>query len=537
MRPDSPPDPRFASSLAHGIAVIEAFERGRAALTNKQLAARTGLSKATVSRLTYTLAARGLVVFDAATRCYRLGPATLALGYPLLVSLRVRGLARLPMKQLSDELNASVSLGMRERTRMVYVETSRGNDPVAFLPDVGAALPMLQTAMGRAWLASAPQAERRRILAAIRAEDPAQHRRWAAALDEAGSDLRRCGFCLSRGDWQPDVHAVARPLDIELGGERLVLNCGVAARRLRRGELESRIGPRLLDLARRIEDEWRAESAAAPATPIAPIARLPRWAPEVRVSSDPDDRQFVRTLARGMDLLLCFQPGDDALGNREFARRLGVSPQTVVRLAHTLRELGYLRRDTQAARDRLGAAALAAAYPMLSDLRLRNLARPAMLALSQRTGGAVSLGLHHQTGMIYVETAWRADGRLLPPDTGAPMPMLATAMGRAWLCGATPAERETVLNQIRVFDPAGFARFDGVVERALAQFERHGHCSSRDFRPEIEAFAVPFAAPVDSVRFVMNCGVLAPTPLPARRARTVAAALTEVVREVETALA
>lgn len=534
MRPvSSDPDPRFASSLAHGIAVIEAFGRGHAALTNKQLAARTGLSKATVSRLTYTLAARGLVVFDAATRCYRLGPATLALGYPLLVGLGVRRLARLPMKQLSDELNASVSLGMRERTRMVYVETSRGNDPVAFLPDVGAALPMLQTAMGRAWLASAPPSQRRAILAAIRAGDPAQHRRWAGALDEAGDDLRRHGFCLSRGDWQPDVHAVARPLDIELGGERLVLNCGVAARRLRRGELASRIGPRLLELARRIEDEWRAESAAAPATPV---ARLPRWAPEARASGDPGDRQFVRTLARGMDLLLCFQPGDDALGNREFARRLGVSPQTVVRLAHTLRELGYLRRDAQAARDRLGAAALAAAYPMLSDLRLRNLARPAMLALSQHTGGAVSLGLHHQTGMIYVETAWRADGRLLPPDTGAPMPMLATAMGRAWLCGAPPAEREAVLNQIRVFDPASFARFEGVVERALAQFARHGYCASRDFRPEIEAFAVPFAAPVDSVRFVMNCGVLAPTPLPPRQARAVAAALTEAVREVEAAL-
>ncbi|WP_457921368.1 IclR family transcriptional regulator domain-containing protein, partial [Verminephrobacter eiseniae] len=77
------------------------------------------------------------------------------------------------MKQLADELGGSVSLGLRERARMIYVETSRSSNPMAFCPDVGAALPMLQTAMGRAWLAAAPEALRREVLALLRRHLPA----------------------------------------------------------------------------------------------------------------------------------------------------------------------------------------------------------------------------------------------------------------------------------------------------------------------------------------------------------------------------
>lgn len=81
----------------------------------------------------------------------------------------------------------------------------------------------------------------------------------------------------------------------------------------------------------------------------------------------------------------------------------------------------------------------------------------------------MSLGLRHQLGMVHVETAWRADSRLLPPDTGAVMPMRATAMGRAWLCRASALDRKAVLNQIRVRDPATAQRFEDAVERAMTK--------------------------------------------------------------------
>ncbi|EHP38356.1 IclR family transcriptional regulator, partial [Cupriavidus basilensis OR16] len=78
------PDPAFATTLAHGLALLQCFRVGEPVLSNKQLVAYTGLSKATISRLTYTLAARGLLLYDTELRRYRLGSTALSLGYPLL---------------------------------------------------------------------------------------------------------------------------------------------------------------------------------------------------------------------------------------------------------------------------------------------------------------------------------------------------------------------------------------------------------------------------------------------------------------------
>jgi DNA-binding IclR family transcriptional regulator len=249
------PDPEFATTLAHGLAVLQAFTVSQPSLNNKELAERTGLSKATISRLTYTLAARGLVSFDEQLRRYRLGSTALTIGYPLLAGIRMRQVARERMAALAKRVGGSVSLGIRDRTQMVYVETSRGHDLSAWRPDIGAAVPMLASAMGRAWLAAAPAEVRREVLAQI-----AGPRARAPEIERAVSDLRRLGFCISRGDWRADVHAVAVPVALAQAGETLVFNCGVLAARLEPRALERDVGPQLVRLARSVEAELQRPS-------------------------------------------------------------------------------------------------------------------------------------------------------------------------------------------------------------------------------------------------------------------------------------
>lgn len=249
------PDPQFATTLAHGLAVLESFTVSQPALSNKELAERTGLSKATITRLTYTLAARGLVVFDGHLRRYRLGSTVLTIGHPLMASLRVRQLARGPMKKLAESVGGSVSLGMRDRTRMIYVETCRGHDLSSWRPDIGAAIPMLPSAIGRSWLAQATPQLREQVLQQIRSEDPRQWARYACDLAQARADLNAKGFCISPGAWRADVHAVAVPMQVPQQGETLVFNCGVLTQRLSPQMLESKVGPALVALVRAVEIE------------------------------------------------------------------------------------------------------------------------------------------------------------------------------------------------------------------------------------------------------------------------------------------
>ncbi len=72
---------QHASALVRGLQILRAFTPADASLGNQELIERTGLPKATVSRLTYTLVGLGYLIYDPALGRYRIGPATVSLGY------------------------------------------------------------------------------------------------------------------------------------------------------------------------------------------------------------------------------------------------------------------------------------------------------------------------------------------------------------------------------------------------------------------------------------------------------------------------
>ena len=100
-------DPSFATTLAHGLDVLAAFRNGAGSLSNADLAQHTGLSRPTVSRLTYTLAQLGYLKRDAKGR-FELGLGVLAAAYPVLSALKVRQLARPLMRDFAVARLASV---------------------------------------------------------------------------------------------------------------------------------------------------------------------------------------------------------------------------------------------------------------------------------------------------------------------------------------------------------------------------------------------------------------------------------------------
>ncbi|WP_248309564.1 helix-turn-helix domain-containing protein, partial [Bosea sp. Tri-44] len=80
-------------SLERGVAILRAFRPGVSELGNAEIAERTGLAKATVSRLTQTLLGVGMLERHPSRRSYRPAPAVLSfphalrLGPPLLPAL------------------------------------------------------------------------------------------------------------------------------------------------------------------------------------------------------------------------------------------------------------------------------------------------------------------------------------------------------------------------------------------------------------------------------------------------------------------
>ncbi len=248
------------------------------------------------------------------------------------------------------------------------------------------------------------------------------------------------------------------------------------------------------------------------------------------------DRQFSMNLARGMEVLRAFTLRDPVLGNREISDRTGLPKPTVSRLTYTLTLLGYLSRVEGLQKYRLGSGVLSLGYPLLANMRVRQLARPFMEQVSRETGCTVNLGMRDRTNVVYIDTCRVDQGNVHQPDIGSTRPLLSTAIGRALILACKPAERTAILNRAKVEDPARFAVDKPLWEADAKAFASQGFCHSRgDWRREVHAVAVPIRQPAHEEVAALNCTMSAHRLGPDTLAREVAPRLLDAVRLIETA--
>jgi DNA-binding IclR family transcriptional regulator len=242
------------TALARGLDVLACFRSGDALLGNGELAERCRLPKSTVSRLAQTLARLGYLRYVDDVAKYRLGGSTLALGSAMLSGMAIRQLARPMMQEVADFSQAVVALGVRVGLGVIYIEVCRNNAAVTLSLDVGSRLPLATTAIGRAYLAAAAEDERHDLLQQLRAVDESTWPKRRRALEAAFEQYRKMGCCSSFGEWQPDVSGIALGFTPGGGLPAMALNCGGPSFRLSRAFLLGEVRPRLISVARRLEE-------------------------------------------------------------------------------------------------------------------------------------------------------------------------------------------------------------------------------------------------------------------------------------------
>ena len=219
------------------------------------------------------------------------------------------------------------------------------------------------------------------------------------------------------------------------------------------------------------------------------------------------DPQFVTTLANGLQILMSFSPGESALGNKDLVERTGLSKSTVSRLTQTLVALGYLRVHPESRKYLLGAATLSLGYPLIAGLKVRQIARPLMRELAESVHGAVSLGMRDRTQMIYVDAVLAEESHISARELGTAVPIMATAIGRAWLAAASASERTEALNQISIKDPDQYQDGVALVAPSLLAFEQVGYATNRGLNTGVYGFAVPLERIPGHQRVIFNCSV------------------------------
>ncbi|MCA0921468.1 IclR family transcriptional regulator [Pseudooceanicola nanhaiensis] len=250
-------DRQFVTALNRGLQILRAFRpTDKAGLGNSELADRTGLPNSTVSRLTFTLLKSGYLVYDEATGRYRMGVPVLSLGYACLAGLHVRETAQVYMQQLANECGDGIllALGGRDDMTITYIACARSTGVISLQLSVGSRISLARSAMGRAYIAGTSEAERAEILARVQDRyPPEQAQEILDGIEDAAEQIRTKGFYTSVGAWQKDVNAVSVPFRSQQPDTpMLAFNLGGYAYSLPKERLENELGPKLVELARKV---------------------------------------------------------------------------------------------------------------------------------------------------------------------------------------------------------------------------------------------------------------------------------------------
>ena len=238
-------DPNFMSSLARGLAVIQAFSGRKRQLTISQLSATTGFSRAAVRRCLYTLTKLGFAGSDDG-RHFFLRPRILALGHSYISSMPLAHAAQPVLEHVSRLLHESCSIATLDGDDILYIARANVTRIMSIHLGVGSRLPAFCTSMGRILLASLSPEETEAYLARVEFKHFTDRTiNGAEKLRQVLRLVRKNGFCIVDQELELGLRSMAVPIESAAGKVMAALNVGMHAHRLSITDMQTKCLPHL----------------------------------------------------------------------------------------------------------------------------------------------------------------------------------------------------------------------------------------------------------------------------------------------------
>jgi len=209
-----------------------------------------------------------------------------------------------------------------------------------------------------------------------------------------------------------------------------------------------------------------------------------RAGPSTRTRVDP-----VPAVERAVCMLRVLGDGQPDASLTELARRLRIHKSTAHAILATLAEHGFVDRDPETRRYRLGPALAALGHAALDRRDLGTLARPHLVRLRRVSGETATLHLRDGAGSVILASeesphqlkVTAPPGYRLPPDAGAVAKVLR-AFGPA---GPDCPSRFPAYTPRSITDPAPYRRELHRVRRAGVAFD------DMEYLPGVRALSAP----------------------------------------------
>ena len=196
-----------------------------------------------------------------------------------------------------------------------------------------------------------------------------------------------------------------------------------------------------------------------------------------------------RSVERGIEILRCFKPGMNLLGNSEIVERTGLPPSTISRLTQTLVLSGFLEHDKQKSAYRLAPTVLSLGHAYkTSSIELR-LIEPLMRKASEKLKLNVGLAVADRHEMVYLESIrYTKNIALRTVAAGQRVPIERTSLGRAWIASLDPSSRASLLLELKNSEIKNWGQIEQEIRAAIESMQNKGYCLAT-WLPEISAIS------------------------------------------------
>lgn len=226
MEPRSTATYKTVRGLSRGLEVLNALNRESLGVTPTQLANITGLNRTTVRRLLETLQSEGYVRCSPSDNSYSVTMRVRELSDGFQNEQWISEVATPMLGELLNKVVWPTDIATLDNDAMVIRETTHLFSRLSFHRSmVGRRLPLLQTAMGLAYIAFCPEKERNRLIKLLASRDTPEGKiaRDSKILNKLISRTQRKGFGENFMSWNKEekIAAIALPI---MSGEN-VLAC------------------------------------------------------------------------------------------------------------------------------------------------------------------------------------------------------------------------------------------------------------------------------------------------------------------------
>jgi IclR family transcriptional regulator, KDG regulon repressor len=155
---------------------------------------------------------------------------------------------------------------------------------------------------------------------------------------------------------------------------------------------------------------------------------------------------YAPSVIKAFEVLKLIASNKEGMGISEIARELGMAKSTVHGMSSALEELGAVRRDPATKRYTLGFTLFELGKTAYSQIELKDLARPSMEELMERTQTSVFLGVLNWDHVTILDVVEPGTELKITSPIGTIISLLAGAAGKVFL---SMMEEEQALRLIR----------------------------------------------------------------------------------------